>query len=49
MNGAKFIAQLKFQAALLNTSCVGDFKAIYGFILQADWSKALAFAIPRIR
>jgi hypothetical protein len=46
MNGAKFVAQLKFQVALLNKHCIGDFKAIYGLILQADWSKSLAFAIP---
>ena len=49
MNGAKFVDQLKFQATLLNTHCDGDFKAIYGLILQADWSNTLAFAIPRIR
>jgi hypothetical protein len=35
-DSAKCVAQLKFQAALLNTFCVGRFKAVYGLILQAD-------------
>jgi len=49
MNGAKFVDQLKFQVTLLNAHCDGDFKAIYGLILQADLSNTLAFAIPNIR
>ena len=45
----KCVAQLKFQTAFLNTSCVRDFKGVCFLILQACCNKTLAFAMPRIR